>query len=30
MDVVLADQIPGLTLEESIAYGKVSGGKPLW
>jgi PPOX class probable FMN-dependent enzyme len=30
MDVVLADQIPGLTLEESIAYGKVSGDKPLW
>jgi hypothetical protein len=28
--VVLADQIPGLPLEESIAYRKVSGDKPLW
>lgn len=30
MDVVLADQIPGLTLEESIALGKASGSNPLW
>ena len=30
MDVVLADQIPGLTLEESIALGRKSSGNPLW
>jgi len=30
MDVVLADQIPGLTLEESIALGRRSGDNPLW
>lgn len=30
MDVVLADQIPGLSVEESIALGRASGDKPLW
>ena len=30
MDVVLADQIPGLTLEESVALGKAGRDKPLW
>lgn len=30
MDVVLADQIEGLTLEESMALGRASGDKPLW
>ena len=30
MDVVLADQIPGLTVEESVALGRASGDKPLW
>jgi PPOX class probable FMN-dependent enzyme len=30
MDVVLADQIPELTLEESLALGRASGEKPLW
>jgi PPOX class probable FMN-dependent enzyme len=30
MDVVLADQIPELTLEESLALGAASGDKPLW
>jgi PPOX class probable FMN-dependent enzyme len=30
MDVVLADQIEGLTVEESIALGRASGDKPLW
>jgi PPOX class probable FMN-dependent enzyme len=30
MDVVLADQIPGLSLEESVALGKAGVGKPLW
>ena len=30
MDVVLADQIPELTLEESIALGTAGRDKPLW
>jgi PPOX class probable FMN-dependent enzyme len=30
MDEVLADQIEGLTLEQSIALGKASGDNPLW
>ena len=30
MVVVLADQIEGLTVEESIALGKAGGDKPLW
>ena len=30
MDVVLADQIPELTVEQSVALGKASGDTPLW